>query len=83
MFLLWLWYMMSWIAAVVMARLCWRGTRPQALRRCTWGSARIREFENPGYSALWAEQETRDYPTGYLRAPAGAVQYDRESRTAR
>ena len=25
MFLLWLWYMMSWIAAVVMTRLCWRG----------------------------------------------------------
>ena len=25
MFLLWLWYMMPWIAAVVMARLCWRG----------------------------------------------------------
>ena len=24
MFLLWLWYMMPWIAAVVMARLCWR-----------------------------------------------------------
>ena len=24
MFLLWLWYMMSWIAAVVMTRLCWR-----------------------------------------------------------
>ena len=23
MFLLWLWYMMSWIAAVVMTRLCW------------------------------------------------------------
>ena len=24
MFLLWLWYMMPWIGAVVMARLCWR-----------------------------------------------------------
>ena len=28
MFLLWLWYMMSWIAAVVMARLCWRASAP-------------------------------------------------------
>jgi len=27
MFLLWLWYMMSWTGAVVMARLCWRDTR--------------------------------------------------------
>ena len=27
MFLLWLWYMMPWIGAVVMARLCWRAQR--------------------------------------------------------
>ena len=27
MFLLWLWYMMSWIGAVVMARSCWRAAR--------------------------------------------------------
>ena len=26
MFLLWLWYMMPWIGAVVMARLCWRAS---------------------------------------------------------
>ena len=28
MFLLWLWYMMSWIGAVVMTRLCWRALGP-------------------------------------------------------
>ena len=33
MFLLWLWYMMSWIAAVVMTRLCWRASAAGARRR--------------------------------------------------
>ena len=28
MFLLWLWYMMPWIGAVVMTRLCWRAPGP-------------------------------------------------------
>ena len=31
MFLLWLWYMMPWIAAVVMTRLCWRASLLAAL----------------------------------------------------
>ena len=32
MFLLWLWYMMSWIAAVVMTRLCWRALAVKSAR---------------------------------------------------
>ena len=63
MFLLWLWYMMTWIAAVVMTRLCWRGrggplTGPVAeapdvdLRRTT----RSRHQTQPGAALGWGQE---------------------------